>query len=939
MIKKAIFFLFSALIIFLMVFMYLIFTKNAQLSGDAYYKTFNQHAGDITTITEKKLWRHPDNTRLLAGDKIDANFTANIDNLGIIAIPFNTHNKSINDKVVFRLKEIGKEDWDYQATHYANQIQNNIPFPFGFPLITDSKNKSYTFEIESLLGTASDFLSIDQAKDYFFTKYKFSKEELIRNPFKLVQFFIAKMNEQLLVLTFGEIVTIFLLSISPILIILILIGIRKRSGDINTLFFRLNKRRIVELIRAKSAKTDEREHNNLLFGFLITFSILAFTVLLTGILSYPLTGQRKWIPYLSILIPSIVLSLNFFKKEWLNKGYILVIAGFLSSVIITLILVEYAHYSPIGYGPTPLYGAGFFLLISFCIFTIPLLRYFSFVFIGTSAFLFGINAIVFLNSYGWSGFVWTASVTLVVLYAFLFSLSYRNHHAGWIMVNRLALAVLLIISSLLAFRSDSLALGPSEYHWNYFTGVIQTVRSGGELLWSAPSQYGFLNILLPSFLPWTSRNSFFIFQAVLFFVCVLIMLAVLYKHFKNSKAFIFIGLTSLSLFYFADPLIIGPTFYPSSSAMRFFMIYVLIYAILSDYQGRSFLNGRIKWFITAAYIFGALWSAESFLNCTAIYAVYLVGSAISLSKLKDIRSAFKFLFTNLLMTFMGFIIFNALYIVVTLHPPDWSMYFMFVFNYANGFGEISISPWGIHWAVITLLSGLVFISWRLYSAKKYHQWVAVSVCFITLWVLASYYVGRAVTNNLTGILPLIFYIFMITIIVLKDKKFLAYKILLGAIFLPWVAVGIMGGIGNPQFIESVQKFEYAGNIDIKSFQPDKELGNLLDSLGALSKARIVYYAYPYNNPVISNKKGDYTELVAGLPIPLTLLEEPTSEQKRKIIIGRFVDNVNEPIFFIYQKNDSSIGLASWKKFFKENYSVKKKEIASEKYAIFLVERR
>jgi hypothetical protein len=924
---KKIFFLLAVLIILVISFSYVVFTKNNQPSSP-YYKVSNEQINNLTTITQKEKWKESNSVNLLAKTKIDENFIGRANNLGIIAISFDTHNKSVDDKIVFRLKEAGRKDWYYQATYDAKQIQNNVPFPFGFPIITNSKNILFTLEVESLSGRSGDTLSLNQTDNYFFTKYKFFKSELIRNPNTLLQFAVSKIREQLLLLTQGEIVNVFLLSAFPIFILTILTIIGLRFEDIKAWLLKLFKKYKMELVHGQSMKIKERDYKNIFSGFLITFSVIAFVVLLTGILSFPLTGQRKWIPYLSILIPSGMLGLNFLKTKLFNNGYFLIIAGFISSAVLTLGILNYESFSWSWVSAV--------LIIGCCLVIIPLMKYFSFVFVGTLVFLLGINSVVFINSYEWSGLIWTAFVTLVIIFAFLLSLSNQSRFKGWVNINKVCFAVLLIISSLLALRSDSLFLGSSEYHWGYFTGVIQTIRSGGELLWSAPSQYGLLNVLLPSVLPWTSRNSFFIFQAILFFICSSILIKTVYTCFKHKAAFILIALSGLSLFYFADPAIIGPTLYPSSSAVRFFGVYILIYVILREYRKRSILTGGIKWIITGAYILGALWSAESIFYCTAIYISYLFFSAISISKKGN--GGLRFFLVNSSVIFIAFIITNVSYLIMTGHFPDWSMYYMYAFEYANGFGEFIIRPWGIIWAIVIAFSSIIFISSRLYSAKKYGEWIVVSVCSVSLWILTSYFVGRAVTNNLTAILPLIFYVFIVTLSVLIEAKFFTYRLLLTSVFLPWIVVGVIGGIGNPQFIKKIQQFQFAQDINSKSFKPDKELSSIFKSLGVMNGVRIAYYGDLNNNPIIPYK-GGYLEAIAGMPMPLVLLEEPISKNKRSIIVERFFSKLHEPVFLIHRKSENLGRFPSWKKFFEQNYKIGKVDVRNEKYEVFLVARK
>jgi hypothetical protein len=281
---------------------------------------------------------------------------------------------------------------------------------------------------------------------------------------------------------------------------------------------------------------------------------------------------------------------------------------------------------------------------------------------------------------------------------------------------------------------------------------------------------------------------------------------------------------------------------------------------------------------------------------------------------------------------------NIIYAIITHHAPDWAMYFMYAFNYANGYGELIIKAWGIHWAIIMTLSGILFLSGALYSTKKYSEWIVTTVCFISFWAIISYYVGRAVPNNLTAILPLVFYIFVILLRVLAIPKFKKYRLLLYTIFLPWIVVGLIGGIGNPQFIDKAGQFKFEENIDAKSFHPDRELEKILETLYASKSARIVYYGDPYNNPVVTNKNGKYVELKTGIPIPMTLLEEPISPKRREIVVGRFVNKFNDPIFLIHKRDGELDRFEDWKFFLKKDFSVKNIYIKSKHFEVLRIEK-
>lgn len=235
-------------------FTYIVITKGDQSNITVYYKLSNEQNNNTTTITQKEQWKQVgSSSALLAKKKISGNFTAKTDNLGIVTIPFNSHNRSIDDKVVFRIKQADNDDWYYQGTYNTNQIQTNIPFPFGFPTIKNSKNISYIFEIESLHGTSTDFLSLSKTDPYFLIKYKFTKSDLTKNPLVLSQFIIAKTVEQLPILKFREIMLIFMFSaFFPLILYLVLKNMKKINKALSIMFIKAAKSGMFILISNKN---------------------------------------------------------------------------------------------------------------------------------------------------------------------------------------------------------------------------------------------------------------------------------------------------------------------------------------------------------------------------------------------------------------------------------------------------------------------------------------------------------------------------------------------------------------------------------------------------------------------------------------------------------------------------------------------------------------
>jgi hypothetical protein len=224
--RKTLFFLiFLSTILFIFSFSYFIFLGNSVIGDTPYYKIEGLHYSNFSTITQKIFWSKQEllkGSRLFTKKVIKGNFIAISDDLGIIAIPFNTYDKSVNDRLVFRLKQAESSSWYYQETYDVRQIQNGVPFPFGFPVIRSSRNNSYIFEIESLSGTTADSLSISDKSNYIIVRYKFSRSEIIGNFSGFLQFLSLKVNSQLPLLQIKQIAYILLISFSPFIICYIL---------------------------------------------------------------------------------------------------------------------------------------------------------------------------------------------------------------------------------------------------------------------------------------------------------------------------------------------------------------------------------------------------------------------------------------------------------------------------------------------------------------------------------------------------------------------------------------------------------------------------------------------------------------------------------------------------------------------------------------------
>lgn len=125
---------------------------------------------------------------LLKGDVATGRFHSSFPNLGIVSVRFYNQDRDSNDTLAFRFRESDKKDWYYQANYKTDQFLPHKLFPFGFPIIADSQNKDYVFEIESLSGATGSGILIDYQNPVFVAKSTFKGSELLKDKTRLLSF-------------------------------------------------------------------------------------------------------------------------------------------------------------------------------------------------------------------------------------------------------------------------------------------------------------------------------------------------------------------------------------------------------------------------------------------------------------------------------------------------------------------------------------------------------------------------------------------------------------------------------------------------------------------------------------------------------------------------------------------------------------------------------
>ena len=148
-------------------------------------------------------------TPLLKNEKITGTFKASENNLGILLIKVIKFGKG-SDTILFRIKKEGEEKWYYENKYWAEQFQNNQYFPFGFPLIANSKNNVYFFEIESQEGKYQNGIGVLKEKKTA-AMYKYSIGQL-KNYDVLLSFTSKKFAYAVKNINYWQVTAVFVVS-------------------------------------------------------------------------------------------------------------------------------------------------------------------------------------------------------------------------------------------------------------------------------------------------------------------------------------------------------------------------------------------------------------------------------------------------------------------------------------------------------------------------------------------------------------------------------------------------------------------------------------------------------------------------------------------------------------------------------------------------------
>ena len=488
-------------------------------------------------------------------------------------------------------------------------------------------------------------------------------------------------------------------------------------------------------------------------------------------------------------------------------------------------------------------------------------------------------------------------------------------------MSRFFIAITFVIFLLMSFRFDTLFAGTSELHWEYFVGPIRNIKNGSWLLWDAPSQYGFLNILAAASVPVASSwQSLYVLQGILLFVAAILIFIVFLSKDKTNVFFAFV-ITFSSLF-FADPDLIGPYLYPSSSVMRFFWCYALLGFFYQTHRNeRVSLKAIVMWG-TLLWLMGIFWSSESAIYSTVTFYCGLVAAVYQTAyqerenegKIEPVVTKLAFFLSIPVFVLILLIGFVSIYYLINLGEyPDFINFVEYGFAYAGGFGSVTLNPFGSIWILFLLFCAMLTIIIRLVMKDPLNRHVVPLVASAgCLWAVSSYFIGRAVPNNITAILPILC---ILTAIVLQsinsldlDYSHAMFKV----ISIPLLMLILMTSLGNKDFIDKLRTFEtLTGNISQNLRVAYPLLQELITEAGIKKTDPIVFYGYDASMPRWKSNDEIITGEITWLPNPLQLLEEPIKDKRRTVYLRRFMDRSYRNGYLIQAKGEAEDRLAMW----------------------------
>jgi hypothetical protein len=442
------------------------------------------------------------------------------------------------------------------------------------------------------------------------------------------------------------------------------------------------------------------------------------------------------------------------------------------------------------------------------------------------------------STYGVTVFILSITLAVIVTHGKRQSAAIVWKNPGESGLDIVALALLALASMKMGFNFPDVS---------FVTGTIDLVKQGGWLLWEVPSQYGFLNILVPALFPLdNSWVSLYVVSSALFFVSAWIVYSALKglgQGVLHKIASLLLTLSSVLMLPGWAPRLAGPISRPQVAAFRFIWVYVLLWIlILLTRSGPTGLGSKFsKSHLMAAgslcWLLGTLWSAESAIYCGLVWlpAAMLIVFEQSRSSGLGFRpatyQALRFL-TWQAATLTIVLIGIACYYLANLGTlPDWFGFIEHATAYKNGFGSIPMDLNGLVWWMLLGFCGMA--STLPYFWKSDRQRLPLVVAALAaVWATHSYYVNRSHENNITNLTPIMLIAIVIVLRALRQTN--SYQAgWLAAIMVPFFTMAQVAAFSNTNYFPNYLASLFEARTLQKLVEPSPELFALSADLNEL----------------------------------------------------------------------------------------------------------
>lgn len=442
--------------------------------------------------------------------------------------------------------------------------------------------------------------------------------------------------------------------------------------------------------------------------------------------------------------------------------------------------------------------------------------------------------------------------------------------------NVLIFLVIFISVSLLSFRSDYLFNSDHGFHLSYFIQPIISMNEGYRLLVDQPSQYGFMNILIPYLIDFNGPiNSFHIFQGLLniFVIIIVVILSIFILKIKQFNFFIF--LFSIILLLSSTDLY-GPQVYPSTGVVRFFPVYLVILAQCYIRNINSSFLCEVLCLSLCVFI-SLLWGAEAlFYTLFSIAFYYLQDLLFNPSWEKFKERLYKGLIILGLSISCTFIILKIYQYGFEIESLNIGLHFSFITTY--GSKAISGQTPNIFTPILIITIPLLITLIINKNNSKNYQTIT---CYGSIIIaVLSYSFMRSIANNVNNLWPILFLCFAVMYFEIKKRNLDEDVYSLKIILLPCLIISslCMGNIlinynTIPKILKSNKiiinnnnfKREFAlEEKDIKIQKAIEEIDKNSEPLSILTWSELKYNLI---------KKGGYKPFIPGPPLALISLNE------------------------------------------------------------------